>query len=306
MTRWGVLLMAYGSPSSLEDVEDYYTHIRGGRAPSADLVRELRARYERIGGTSPLLAITRRQGEGLERALAQSGLATRVHVGMKHSPPFIADVMASMAQDGIRAALGLALAPHYSRVSVASYFTTAAEVARRHGISLETIETWHDHPGFIAALVARVRQAQQRFAAPQDVPVVFTAHSLPQRITQWNDPYPQQFHRTCELVAEAVGLSGWTFAYQSASHTTEPWLGPDLLEALQEVARRGHGQVIVSPVGFVADHLEVLYDIDVEARELAARLGMHLERAPSLNDGPDFVRALAELVRAHVPEGIAR
>lgn len=296
MTGRGVLLTAYGSPATLDDVGSYFTHIRGGRAPSAEQVEELRERYRRIGGTSPLRAVTAAQADGLRRALARRGMALPVYVGMKHASPFIADAVAAMARDGVREGVVLALAPHYSRMSIASYFSTAAEAASAHGIRLRAIESWHDHPGFIAALAARVRDTLARFADPSAVEVIFTAHSLPERILSWNDPYPAQLRVTAELAARAASAGTWRFAYQSASHTGEKWLGPDLLEALREIARSGRRDLVVCPIGFVADHLEVLFDIEVEAKETASELGLRLERAPSLNDGPDFVDALADIV----------
>lgn len=289
----GVLLMAYGSPATLDEVPAYFAHIRGGRTPSAEAVHELRERYQTIGGTSPLRAITASQARKLEGALRARGRTASVVVGMKHSTPFIAEAVRVMAEEGIRSAAALALAPHYSRVSVAGYFSAASDAAAECGITLRAIESWHDHPGFIEALANRLRVALEGAASPS---VIFTAHSLPQRILTWHDPYPEQLRRTCELVASASGVPAWRFAYQSASHTGEPWLGPDLLDTLCEVAREGAREVVVCPVGFVADHLEVLYDIEVEARAAAQRLGLRLVRAPSLNDGDDFIAALADLV----------
>lgn len=297
----GVLLLAYGSPATLDDVDAYYTHIRGGRTPAADLVDALRERYRRIGGRSPLVEITRRQALAVQRDLDEVGLRVRTYVGMKHAPPFIAEVIAAMARDGVRSVVGMALAPQYSSMSVGTYIAVASEAARRHRIDLRCIEHWHDHPGFIRALASRVGEARRRFD-DQRVPVIFTAHSLPQRILTEADPYPDQVHETCQLVAAAAGVSRWAFAYQSAGKTAEPWLGPDLREVVQRLHRDGVRDVIVCPVGFVADHLEVLYDIDIEGRDLARALGMRLERAPSLNDGPDFIAALADLIRASVSQ----
>ena len=294
-TSQAILLMAYGSPATLDDIEAYFTHIRGGRGPAAGQVEELRQRYRRIGGTSPLRAITAAQADALRRRLDGQGFDARVYVGMKHAAPFIADAVQAMVRDGVRDAVAIALAPHYSRLSVASYFSAATEAALGRGIRLRTVESWHDHPRFIAALASRVREALARFAEPESVEVVFTAHSLPERILTWYDPYPEQLRRTCELTGSALGLPSWQFAYQSASHTGEPWLGPDLLDALRALAEAGRRQVVVCPVGFVADHLEVLYDIEVEAQETADRLGLRLERAPSCNDGADFIDALADL-----------
>jgi ferrochelatase len=289
----GVLLMAYGSPAALDEVPAYFTHIRGGRPPSQAAAEELRERYRAIGGMSPLRAITESQAGRLEAVLRARGHSAAVTVGMKHSAPFIADAVRAMAESGIRSATALALAPHYSRISVAGYFSTAAEAAAEHGVVLEAVESWHDHPGFIEAVARRLQAALARTTAPA---VIFTAHSLPQRILTWNDPYPGQLRHTAELVASAAGVPQWRFAYQSASHTGEPWLGPDLLETLPELAREGVEEVVVCPVGFVADHLEVLYDIDVEARVAAGGLGLRLVRAPSLNDGDDFIAVLADLV----------
>lgn len=289
----GVLLMVYGSPATLDEVPAYYTHIRGGRAPTDEAVHELRERYRKIGGTSPLHAIAVSQARKLEIALRGRGYDTSVVVGMKHSAPFIARAVSAMAEGGIRSAVALALAPHYSRVSVAGYFSAASEAAAERGVRLHAIESWGDHPGFIEALANRLRVALEGVASPS---IIFTAHSLPQRILSWNDPYPTQLRRTCELVASTAGIPAWHFAYQSASHTGEPWLGPDLLDTLRELATQGAREVVVCPVGFVADHLEVLYDIEVEARAEAERLGVRLVRADSLNDGDDFITALADLV----------
>jgi ferrochelatase len=298
----GLVCMAYGSPATLEDVLSYYTHIRGGKTPSPDQVAELRERYLRIGGQSPLAEITQRQATGVARALQEDDMDVRAYVGMKHAPPFIADVVARMAGDGIRRAVGLALAPHYSQISVASYFATAEEAASRHKIGLTCVQSWHDLPGFITTLVNRVRTARAALPDADEAPVVFTAHSLPQRILSWHDPYPDQLARTCELVATQAGLRDWRFAYQSASHTGEPWLGPDLLEALDQIRKEGHTSVVICPVGFVADHLEVLYDIDIEAAGHAGALGVRLVRAPTAGCGADFLGALADLLRPHIRE----
>lgn len=299
MSGGGVLLMAYGSPATLDEVPAYFTHIRGGRAPSEEAVEELRARYRAIGGTSPLRAITASQARKLEAALRAHGRTIPVAVGMKHSAPFIADAVRGMAEAGISSIIALALAPHYSRVSVAGYFSAAEAAAADHGVTLRAVTSWHDHSGFIGALAYRLRLALDRTVAPS---VIFTAHSLPQRILTWNDPYPAQLNNTAELVAAAGGVSDWRFAYQSASTTGEPWLGPDLLDTLEEMAHDGAHDVVVCPVGFVADHLEILYDIDVEATAVAADLNLRLVRASSPNDGDDFIAALADIVERAMPD----
>jgi ferrochelatase len=290
-----VLLMAYGAPASIDDVPAYFAHIRGGRPASAEAVGELQARYRRIGGTSPLREVTEAQASGVARVLRGRGRPIPVAVGMKHAPPFIADVVGDLALDGVHRIAALALAPHYSRMSIASYFSAAADAAGAHGIALRTRESWHDHPGFIATLASRVQTALRGTADPASAAIVFTAHSLPERILSWHDPYPEQLLQTSALTAAAAGVSRWRFAYQSASHTGEPWLGPDLLDVLRDLAAGGSKDVVVCPVGFVSDHLEVLFDIDVEAREIADSLGLRLIRTASLNDASDFLAILAGL-----------
>lgn len=302
----GVLLMAYGSPATLQDVKAYYTHIRGGRTPPAERVVELQARYERIGGRSPLLEITQRQAAGVVQALERAGLSARAYVGMKHAPPFIAEAVAQAAADGTRALLALALAPHYSRISVGAYRAAAEDAAARHGVTLSCVDHWHLHPGLIRAVTSRVREAQQQCAGGADTLAIFTAHSLPVRILDWHDPYPEQLRQTCIQVAAASGVRRWLFAYQSASATGEPWLGPDVLDVVRTIHQEGHTECIVCPVGFVADHLEVLYDLDVEAKELARTLGLRLIRTRSLNDDLDFVSAVADVIRMHLPEAAPR
>jgi len=301
----GVLLMSYGTPASLDDVEAYYTHIRGGRRPSAELIEGLVARYRAIGGLSPLLDITSRQAAALEAALnGAQGKTFRVYVGMKHAPPFIADAVTDMASDGLSRGLAMALAPHYSRMSIGGYINTVKKALGDlpSPLPMTFVESWHDHPTFLAALEEGLHEALGRFSEAERaaVHVIFTAHSLPARILEWDDPYPRELRRTCEGVARLVGLTQWDFAYQSASHTPDPWLGPDVKEVLQRLSAEGKRAVVICPVGFVADHLEVLYDIDVECQALAASRGMRLERTPSLNDRPRFITALAEIVRSHL------
>jgi ferrochelatase len=296
-----VLLMAYGSPETLADVEAYYTHIRGGRPPSPVLLEELLERYRAIGGRSPLTDITRRQAAQLEKSLAAHGVAARVFVGMKHARPFITDVVREMAKEGITHAVSLALAPQFSRMSVGAYIH-AIEEARPPSLRFDHIKTWHDHPGFVAAVAARARQAVTQFSgAPY---VVFTAHSLPERILTWNDPYPAEVHRSAEEVARAAQIARWTVAYQSAGRTPDPWLRPNLEVTIQKLHTSGERAVLVCPVGFVADHLEVLYDLDVEARALTTRLGIRFERTTMLNDDPAFISALADLIGSRMRQRV--
>lgn len=310
----GVLLMAYGSPDKIEDVEAYYTHIRRGRKPSAEQLADLVDRYRQIGG-SQLNAITFAVASAVERALNEAGEggnsghdAYRVYVGMKHWHPYIADTVDKMAADGVKRAVAVVLTPQYSRMSVGEYLRAARERAEERGIELIEVNQWWDAPGYVEFMAERVRAALERFDAAEraDVHAVFTAHSLPERILQWDDPYPKQLLATSEAISEAVGVKAWHFAYQSASHTGEPWLGPDVLEKLEELKDAGARSVIVCPVGFVSDHLEVRYDIDVEAADKAKELGIHLERSESPNANPKFVDMLARLTRGYAERVVER
>jgi protoporphyrin/coproporphyrin ferrochelatase len=278
-----VILMAYGSPTTADDVPAYLADIREGRPVSDEAVDELTERYRRIGGRSPLDEITEAQRAGLEREL---GLP--VFVGMKHWRPRIAEAVDAALAEGADTIVGLVLAPHYSRLSIAGYRERLEKALQRRA-ELVFVESWHDHEPFIEALAERVRGF--------DGHVVFTAHSLPERILRDGDPYRDQLLETSRLVAERAGIAAWSFAFQSASSTGEPWLGPDILEELDRLAANGVRRVLMCPVGFVSDHLEILWDLDVEARERAAELGLELDRIKSLNDDPAFLRALAALVR---------
>jgi protoporphyrin/coproporphyrin ferrochelatase len=283
--RTAVILMAYGSPDRLEDVPAYYADIRGGRPVSPEKVEELVGRYRRIGA-SPLNEVTERQRAALEREL---GLP--VYVGMKHWEPWVADATGRALADGAERIVALVLAPHYSRMSIGGYRERLERALDGAQPDVRFIEDWHDHEPFLDVLADRIRGT--------DAHVVFTAHSLPERVLATGDPYRDQLLETSRLVAERAGVPAdrWSFAFQSESATGEPWLGPDILEHLDALHARGVRKVLVAPVGFVADHLEILWDIDVEARERAAELGLELDRIASLNDDPAFIRALADLVR---------
>jgi protoporphyrin/coproporphyrin ferrochelatase len=307
----GVLLMAYGSPSGPDDLEAYYTDIRGGRKPSPELLEELAGRYRAIGGRSPLLEITQRQAEALQaRLTARVPESYRIYIGMKHAQPFIAQAVTQMGKEGVAQAVGIALAPHFSKMSIGAYIQ-AAEAARTGpaaGLIIRYVERWGDHPLFVDALADRlgVALAQVPETERQSVPVVFTAHSLPERILTWADPYPDELQSTSKLVSVRCGVRRWTFAYQSAGRTSDPWLGPDVLSVLRRLREEGERTVVACSVGFITDHLEVLYDLDIEARRLADQLGMRLIRAASLNDHPLLIEALADLVQgaAVSPQGV--
>jgi protoporphyrin/coproporphyrin ferrochelatase len=276
--------MAYGSPRTEADVEAYFTDIRGGRQPSPEALEELRSRYRAIGG-SPLEEITRRQAAALGERLGIPAF-----VGMKHSPPFIADGAAEAAAAGVERLVGLPLAPHFARMSVGQY---QAALDRAWTGDLEFVAGFHDHPAFIEAICGLLREAMA-MADRQPDRLFFTAHSLPCRVVEEGDPYDERLLETCRLVEERMPLPPWEFAFQSASHTGVPWLGPDLLEALE---RSGARQALVCPIGFVADHLEILYDLDVEAQAWAREHGVEVRRTASFNDRPAFIDALAEVVR---------
>jgi protoporphyrin/coproporphyrin ferrochelatase len=274
--------MAYGSPERPEDIRPYLEDIREGRPVSDEAVAELTERYRRIGGRSPLLEITERQRAALERELG-----VPVFVGMKHWLPRIADAVEQALAGGAETIVGLVLAPHYSRLSIEGY-RQRLEQALAERAELRFIERWGTHEPYLEALADRVRGREEH--------VVFTAHSLPERILAEGDPYRDELLETSRLLAERAGLGSWSFAFQSASPTGEPWLGPDLLDELDALHARGVEAVLVCPIGFVSDHLEILWDIDVEARERAADLGLELDRIESLNDDPAFIRGLADLV----------
>jgi ferrochelatase len=281
-----VILMAYGSPTELSDIRLYLEDIRGGRPVSDEAVEEVTERYRRIGGRSPLDDVTEAQRAALERELELP-----VFVGMKHWRPRIAEVADLAVAGGADVAVGIVLAPHYSKLSVDGY-RERLENGLSGRAELRFIESWHTHEPYIAVLADRVRGT--------DAHVVFTAHSLPARILEEGDPYRDQLLETSQLVAERAGVDSWSFAFQSESPTGEPWLGPDILDELDSLKARGIESVLACPIGFVSDHLEILWDLDVEARERAAELGLEFDRIRSLNDDPDFVRGLAELVRETV------
>lgn len=302
--HWDVLLMAYGTPTTLEEVEPYYTHIRRGRPPSPEQLQDLVNRYEQIGGISPLNGITARQVEAVESKLRERGWTGRMYVGMKHWHPFIAEAVETMAEDGVQKAVGVVLAPHYSRLSIGQYIDYAQQARERFAPSMQMrfVERWGSHPLFIEAVARKVQEAMAGWR-PEETMVLFSAHSLPVRIHQWGDPYERELMDSAQLVAQRLNLPYWTFAYQSASATGEPWLGPDVLDRIAEVARESsQRQVLCCAIGFVADHLEVLYDLDIQARHQCEQLGLAYRRAASLNDDPLMADAVAQVVLEQMQE----
>lgn len=294
--RTAVLVMAYGTARDLDDVETYYTDIRHGRPPSPELLEELKDRYRAIGGRSPLLEITHLQAEGVGERVGIPAF-----VGQKHSSPSIPDAVAEMKAAGIERAIGLVLAPHYSSMSIGDYERRARAAAEEHvwDGKLEMIESWHLEPDFISWLASRVRRALEELtpAVRDSAHVVFSAHSLPAQIVASGDPYPEQLEATARAVAETLNLERWRTGWQSAGRTTVPWLGPDITEVIPELQERGAKGIVICPCGFVADHLEVLYDVDIEAKELAAKIGVELVRTEMPNVDPAFLDALSGVVR---------
>jgi protoporphyrin/coproporphyrin ferrochelatase len=287
--RAAVVLMAYGSPERLADVPAYYADIRGGRPIRQELLDDLVARYRMLGigdlgAASPLNAITEETRAALERELGDVAVFT----GMKHWTPRIADAAARALAGGAATVVGVVLAPHYSSLSIGGY-RRQLEEALAGRAELLFVDSWHDDPAFVDLLSDRVRGTSAH--------VVFTAHSLPARILDEDDPYRTQLLETSQLVAERAALASWSFSFQSESDTGEPWLGPDILDHLEELHARGVRDVLVCPVGFVADHLEIRWDLDHEARERADELGMRFARIEMPNADPRFVGVLVGLVR---------
>jgi ferrochelatase len=320
----GILAMAYGTAAGPEDIERYYTDIRGGRAPDPEHLEALKARYAAIGNRFPLLEITRAQAEGLERELngAGEGPRFRTYLGMKHSPPSIAEGVAHMLEDGIERAVGLVLAPHWSGMSVETYMERVEKAVADHGgPSFTFIRHWYDHPAFVGFLAGRVDQALGTL--PPDVregaAVIFSAHSLPTRtlpdatlrckacrLCPDGCRYVSQLQHTADQVAARSGLAACATAWQSAGRSADPWWGPPVEEAIRDLAGHGHAAVVVCSAGFVADHLEVLYDLDIEARRAAEEAGIRFVRTEMPNADPDFIRCLADVVRDHMAGEVRR
>jgi protoporphyrin/coproporphyrin ferrochelatase len=299
----GVVVMAYGTPASPADIPAYYTHIRRGNAPTPEQLADLTARYEAIGGVSPLAERTEAQRAGIEAALeAKEPGRHRVVLGQKHAAPFIEDAVATLAGEAIHEVVGLVLAPHFSRFSVGQYQDRLATAATEHGMTAHGVEHWHLEPTYVAFLAAAVGDALEPM--PERTKVLFTAHSLPERVLV-DDPYPDQLRASATAVADAAGLdrwAGWSLCWQSAGRTPEPWRGPDILDVLRDLAatKRAEG-VLVCPQGFVSDHLEVVYDLDIEAKHLADELGLRFARTRVLNADQTVLSALADLVLAAAP-----
>jgi protoporphyrin/coproporphyrin ferrochelatase len=295
--KTAVLLMAYGTPGHRDEIEAYYTDIRRGRPPTPEQLEDLVRRYDALGGTSPLAARTEAQRAGLQAALDRRAPARyEVVLGLKHASPKVEEAVADLAARGFTQVIGLVLAPHYSTRSIAEYLGRArAEADTHEGVTIRGIDTWHDEPAYIEFLARGVRA--KLTTLPANTKVVFTAHSIPQRAVAEGDPYADQLLNTATLVAAAIGLEPhqWMTGWQSAGRTPEPWLGPDILDVLDELATT-HAGALVCPCGFVADHLEVLFDLDIEASGRATSAGLAFARTPSMNDDAIVLDALAQRV----------
>lgn len=305
-TKIGVLVMSYGTPESMDRIEDYYTHIRRGNKPSPEQLQELTDRYEAIvGGVFPLRDNTDKQVAALEETLNRGRGAGDVqfvcYQGLKHANPFIEDGVERMVKDGIREAVGVVLAPHYSVMSVGAYNQRAQAKADELGLKISFVKSYHDHPKLIEALAQRVQRSLQQFErqgeARDQVHILFSAHSLPEKIVEMGDPYPEQLLETSRLIADRIGLQQWQFTWQSAGRTATPWLGPDVLDTMSALAKEGTKNILVAPIGFVSDHLEVLYDLDIEAQAVAKELGIKFARTESLNTDPLYMETLADVVK---------
>jgi ferrochelatase len=291
----GVLLMAYGSPDNLGEVEDYFTHIRGGKKPSKDELENLVNKYKAIGGGSPLKRITEEQRIALESRIRDAGYKTEVYAAMKHSHPFIEEKISEAYSNGVRKILCIVLAPHYSRMSVGSYMERVGKKAKELGIEPEYVYSWGTNKYLIEAWSRRIREKFR--LGSERLHVVFTAHSLPERLITEGDPYRDQLIETSSLIAKNCSLENWSFSFQSAGHTSEKWMGPDILDHLEELYNIGKREFLIAPIGFVSDHLEILYDIDVECAEWAKKKNVLLLRCISLNSDPLLIECLFSIVK---------
>lgn len=299
-----ILLMAVGGPDSLENVEPYLMDVRGGRPTPPELVEEIRERYRATGGKSPVLGIMREVARKLEQRLnGPGGERYRVSVGLRHWKPYIKDAYAELLDDVPERVIGLCMAPQYSTMSIGAYVKKVEEARAALGNDgpVSYVQSWHQHPKLIAAIVENVHRGLQKF--PVDVrgrvPLLFTAHSLPERILEMKDPYPDEVRATMQAVCSQLGNVTARFAYQSRGRSNEPWLGPAVETVLDTVHAEGHRHVLVAPIGFISDHLEVLYDIDIELTQRASAKGMQLERIPMLNASTALIDTLASVVETH-------
>ncbi|MEA3322283.1 MAG: ferrochelatase [Bacillota bacterium] len=298
----GLLVMAYGTPYKEEDLERYYTHIRRGRKPSDEMLQDLRERYDAIGGISPLARITEEQANALGAHLnnIQDDIEFKVYLGLKHIEPFVEDAVQQMKEDGIEEAVSIVLAPHFSTFSVKSYNGRAQEEAEKiGGPSIVSVESWYDEPKFIQYWVDRVKETfgSMNEAEREKAVLIVSAHSLPEKIIQMGDPYPNQLQETADLIAKGAGIKNYEIAWQSEGNTPDPWLGPDVQDITRDLHKdKGYTSFVYTPVGFVSDHLEVLYDNDYECKIVTDEIGAKYYRPEMPNTQPEFIDAMATVV----------
>jgi len=307
--RWGVLLLAHGAPDRLEDIPEFLLMVRGGRPLPEPAVAEIAERYRRIGGGSPLLKLTNLQAAALAERLNRSRAIeelppVQVYVGMRNWKPFIAESMRRLADEGVEQVVAVCLAPQNSRTSVGLYRARTFEAVEQFapGLKVEFVESWHDNASLIAAFHEKISQALESAerVAGVAVPVIFTAHSVPEKTIADGDPYEAQVRETAALVAKTLALDRWTVAFQSQGMSSEPWIGPTVESKIDELVAQGYRHVLIAPIGFVSDHVEILYDIDVVFREHGKARGMTVWRSESLNDSPLLITALASIVSSAV------
>jgi ferrochelatase len=300
MTKKAILILAYGSPENVDGMECYLSDIRGGRPMSQEFIDEFKHRYSLIGGKSPLTGLTYAQAKAVSTELQQRGYDWPVYVGMRHWSPWIKDTVAQMYLNGVEEAVAIVMAPHYSKMSIGKYWTEVdkAQAAIGSNIKFSLVDSWYRQPKFLAAVGQHVRAGLEKF--PPEVrdqaKIVFSAHSLPARLLEMGDPYDTELKENARLVAERLGDVDWMFSYQSAAETGEPWLGPQIEDVVVDLANAGYKYMLAAPLGFVCDHVEILYDIDIEAKQIAREHGLQLERIESMNTDPLFIEAVTAAI----------
>jgi ferrochelatase len=301
MPKKAVLIMAYGTPSNVDRMQCYLSDIRGGRPMSEEFIQEFKHRYELIGG-SPLTRLTYQQAKKTAEALQQRGYDWPVYLGMRHWSPWIKDAVGQMYLHGIEEAVGIVMAPHFSSMSIGRYWAKIDEAQQMHGsnIKFSFVNSWYEQPNFLQAVENHIRAGYEKFAPEvrAKVKLIFSAHSLPARLLKMGDPYDEQLQTNAKIMAERLGQVDWMFSYQSAGHTGEPWLGPQIEEVVVDLAQQGYQYALAAPIGFVCDHVEILYDLDIEARQLGLEHGLQLERIESMNTDPLFIEAIVEALVA--------
>lgn len=301
MTKKAILLLAYGTPDSVDGMECYLSDIRGGRPMSQEFIDEFKHRYSQIGGRSPLTRLTFEQAIKTREELARRGYELSIYVGMRHWSPWIKDTIAQMYVNGIEEAVAIVMAPHYSKMSIGKYWERVDQAQADLGseIKFTFVDSWYRQPKFLQAVEQHIRAGLEKFSPEERgrAKLVFSAHSLPARLVKMGDPYDDELKDNARLVAERLGDVDWMFSYQSAAETGEPWLGPQIEQVVLDLARDGYQQALLAPIGFVCDHVEILYDIDINAREIAKEHGLRVERIESMNTDPLFIGAVVDAVQ---------